>query len=212
MTSMLEEALREIGYTEDPPGSNRTKFAAEAGHAPAQPWCATFVVAMARRANVHLPSESAYTPAMAQAFKTAGLWTSIPHPGDVAFFDFPDSKDRIQHVGIVESTDPVRGTVTSIEGNTSAGNHGSQDNGGGVYRRTRPLAHAAGFGHLTSVHAPHDEEFRMDAEAKAAFAALDEKIDKALNSLAGFASDDHGKRDTTKRSGIGRILDHFHLG
>jgi hypothetical protein len=140
----IAEAKKELGYTEDPPGSNRTKFAQEAGHANGQPWCASFVVSIARRVGVTLPSESAYTPTMAAAFKAQGRLFDVPQPGDVAFFDFPDSKNRIQHVGIVESATATH--VTCIEGNTSSSAAGSQDNGGGVYRRKRALAHARGFG------------------------------------------------------------------
>ena len=146
MTSLLEEALREVGYVEEP--TNRTKYATEAGHPQGWPWCATFVVAMARRANVQLPNESAYTPMMAQGFKTAGLWSKEPRPGSLAFFNFPDSTERIQHVGIVVSSDPVKQTVLCVEGNTSPGRLGSQVNGGGVWLRTRPLKYVVGFGHL----------------------------------------------------------------
>jgi hypothetical protein len=146
VTSILEEALKEVGYTESP--VNRTKYAAEAGHLDGQPWCATFVVAMARRANVHLPNESAYTPTMAQGFKTAGLWSKEPQSGSLAFFNFPDATTRIQHVGIVVSANPAKQTVTCVEGNTSAGRLGNQVNGGGVWLRTRPLAYVVGFGHL----------------------------------------------------------------
>jgi hypothetical protein len=144
-TAFLNAARSELGYTESPSGSNRTKFAAEAGHANGQPWCATFLVAIARRVGLRLPSESAYTPAMANGFRSAGRWHSSPAPGDLAFFDFPgDSKARIQHVGIVESSTAT--TVTSIEGNTAPGTAGSQDNGGGVWRRTRPRSHVVGYG------------------------------------------------------------------
>lgn len=141
---LLAAARRELTYTESPPNSNRTKFAAEAGHANGQPWCATFVVAMARRVGLTLPSESAYTPTMAQGFKNAGRWHLTPQAGDIAFFDFPDSKHRIQHVGIVVGA--AGSYVTCIEGNTSPGDSGSQDNGGGVYTRRRPKAHAVGYG------------------------------------------------------------------
>lgn len=134
----LALAAKEIEYTESPRGSNNTKFAAIAGHANGQAWCATFVTAIANQAGVVLPVPSASTVAMAEGFKKANKWvTSNPLPGDIVFFDFPnDSKYRIQHVGIVES---VSGSdIITIEGNTSAPHSsGSQDNGGGVYRRTR---------------------------------------------------------------------------
>lgn len=168
---LLAAARSELGTTESPARSNRTAFAAEAGHANAAPWCATFIVAIARRVGLALPSESAYTPAMANGFRAAGAWHPEPRPGDLAFFDFPgDAKRRIQHVGIVESATPT--TVTCIEGNTSPGAAGSQDNGGGVYRRTRPRTHVVGYGrpHFTT---PEDDMALTDAERGRLFALLE---------------------------------------
>jgi hypothetical protein len=159
----LAAAASEIGYVEAK--TNRTKFAAEAGHANGLPWCATFVVAIARRVGLKLPSESPYTPYMAGGFKDAGSWYggvyAGPRVGDLAFFDFPDSKNRIQHVGIVES---VRGDeVICVEGNTSSGAAGPQDNGGGVYRRIRPLSYVVGFGRPTFTAPPQPvKEFPVD--------------------------------------------------
>lgn len=151
---LLAAAAADLGYTEHPPGSNRTKLAAEAGHANGYAWCATAVVAWARRAKIKLPSESAYTPTMAEGFRRAGRFHREPQVGDVAFFDFPDPKARIQHVGIVESFTAT--TVTCIEGNTSSGRAGSQDDGGGVFRRTRPRSHVVGYGRppFTGVDTP----------------------------------------------------------
>ena len=64
---VLYHAATEIGTVEGP--NNATEYAAEAGHAPHQPWCATFQVAMFRRAGMQLPSESAYTPTMYQGLR-----------------------------------------------------------------------------------------------------------------------------------------------
>lgn len=47
------------------------------------------------------------------------------------------------HVGVVRRFVP--GFVITDEGNTSAGQAGSQDNGGGAYRRVRPLKSVHGF-------------------------------------------------------------------
>lgn len=144
--AFLAEAAREIGYLEQPAGSNRTKFAAEAGHPNGQPWCATFLVAIARRTRLAVPSASPYTPAMANAFRAAGAWhTSGPQPGDWAFFDFPDSVHRIQHVAVVEAV-RADGSLTTIEGNTSPAAVGSQSNGGGVWRRHRARGLVVGYG------------------------------------------------------------------
>ena len=44
------------------------------------------------------------------------------------------SHDPVHHVAI------YAGNGVTIEGNTSSGNAGSQDNGGGVFRRKRPAS------------------------------------------------------------------------
>jgi hypothetical protein len=44
------------------------------------------------------------------------------------------------HVGVVRKVDLKRRVIWTDEGNTSSGNSGSQDNGGGSYRRIRPFA------------------------------------------------------------------------
>lgn len=138
-------ALRsEVGYLEHPPGSNKTKFAEEAGHMQGAPWCSTFLVAVARRVGLELASYNPYTPTMANQFKREGRWSTTPQVGDVAFWDFPDSKHRIQHVSVVLSFN--RTSIVDIGGNTSSDHHGSEDNGGGVFIRKRPRKWAVGFG------------------------------------------------------------------
>lgn len=141
---VLRIAAAELGTIESPAGSNRQKYSAALGR-PAEPWCADFVVWVARQAGLKLQSESAYTPSMANAFKATRTWhtDTVPRPGDLAFFNF--GAGIIRHVGIVAGWDAHAG-VTCIEGNTSPGTAGSQDNGGGVYRRTRPRYHIVGFG------------------------------------------------------------------
>jgi hypothetical protein len=140
LTTVLDAARGELGRCESPPGSNRNPYAAEAGHADGQAWCATFVVAMMRRGGVHLPSESAYTPTMANGFRGVGRWTSAPQPGAVVFFQWP-GQDRICHVGIVEAL-LGGGSIATIEGNTDSAGGGS---GGRVMRQRRRTC-IAGYG------------------------------------------------------------------
>ena len=52
----------------------------------------------------------------------------MPRPGDIIIYNFG-------HTGIVESV--AGNTITATEGNTSAGEAGSQSNGGSVFRRKR---------------------------------------------------------------------------
>lgn len=145
LRALLGSANSYIGTVENPPNSNKNPFAAIVGHANGQPWCATFCEAIAKIVGLTIPTNSAYTPRVADDFKLARQWaTDAGKPGDFALFDFPDKERGIQHIGIVESVLP--GFVITIEGNTSSGLAGSQDNGGGVYRRTRPRSFVVGFG------------------------------------------------------------------
>jgi hypothetical protein len=80
---------------------------------------------------------AAYTVAVLDAARKGKFGLSIttrPRRGDIALFDLP-AGDDVDHAGLVLSA--TRSTVTCIEGNTSSGSLGSQDNGGGCYRRTR---------------------------------------------------------------------------
>lgn len=128
--------LKDVGYTENPPGSNKNRYAPLAGHANGQPWCASFCVAKAREVGLKLPYESAYTPTLSNGFKQAGRWHTTPEPGDLIFFNWPgDGVNRIQHVGVVVEVRPTE--IVTVEGNTSSDNSGDQSNGGGVWKRVR---------------------------------------------------------------------------
>lgn len=164
---VLREARKEIGYTESPRGSNCTKFAKEAGHARCTYWCATFTSAILKRCGMHEPN-SASTAAILSAYKKRKRFDQNPRPGDVVIYDFPGGRvknDPSDHIGLVESVRPD-GRLTTIEGNTSAGNSGSQSNGGGVFRRVRERTYVVGFGH------PNYQEDELSAEDKKALAEL----------------------------------------
>jgi hypothetical protein len=141
----VSTAKKYVVTLETPSGSNKQPFAPRCGHANGQPWCASFVVAVADEVGVPLPNRSAWTPSMADGFKRAARFYQKPKRGDIGFIDFPgDNKTRVQHVVIVD--EPGSYYVRTIEGNTSSGNKGSQDNGGGVYIRYRPYDIFVGFG------------------------------------------------------------------
>lgn len=138
--ALLEVAARNLGFVEGPK-NNENPFAAVAGHANFQPWCASFVAACCRRAGVKIPNESAYTPTMANGFKQQGRYFKThPQRGDIVFFFWPNM-GRIAHVGIVESVEPD-GSIRTIEGNT---NGGGSRTGGMVVRLVRK-ANIDGFG------------------------------------------------------------------
>ena len=145
-TDYLAACRHELGYRER--SGNRTKYAAMAGHPDGQPWCATFLVAMARRVGLRLPSESAYTPAMAQGFRddvdARGVrrWSTIPKVGALAFYQWP-SLGRIAHVGVIEAV-RADGRLVVLEGNTDeAGGR----TGGQVMRKVRARTYIVGYGY-----------------------------------------------------------------
>jgi cell wall-associated NlpC family hydrolase len=138
---IIQIAAKEIGQTEKPANSNRTKYGKWAKF-DGVAWCGIFVSWVYAHAGVPLPKIGFAFPgfagtqtAMAQ-LKKWGKIVQQPEPGDIVFFDWNNDK-RVDHVGIVVQL-LSNGTVTTIEGNTSATN---QSNGGNVERRTRNLKH-----------------------------------------------------------------------
>ena len=132
---MLEVARSQVGVIEGPK-DNETIYGAFT-KTNYQAWCGALMMWCADKAGVKIPN-TVYTPAGAAAFKKAGKWADAanahPQPGDLVYFSFVAAAkptDPIQHVGIVIK-DNGDGTVTTVEGNTSADNKpkGSQNNGG----------------------------------------------------------------------------------
>lgn len=135
--SVLRIAAGEIGNTERPSNSNRTKYGAWYG-LDGNPWCMMFVQWCFAQAGTPLPHRTASCSDMLSWYRKhrPERVSAVPKPGDIVIYTFG-------HTGIVESAGA--NTVTAIEGNTSAGEAGSQSNGGGVFRRTRSKALAAAY-------------------------------------------------------------------
>ena len=135
VSTLLQIARQELGNTESPAGSNRTKYGkwfGLDGHA----WCMSFVQWCFDRAGVPLPEKTGSCGALMRAAQAADCWvTANFQPGDVVIYDFSGKQKTTQHCGIVEFPLPDYG-VQAIEGNTSQS--GSQDNGGMVCRKNRP--------------------------------------------------------------------------
>ena len=126
---VLAYARAELGKSESPAGSNRTPYGKWYGM-DGQPWCMMFVQWVFAQAGAPLPYKTASCSALLNWYQKnrPGSVRKTPQPGDIVIYNFG-------HTGIVESVGT--GTITAIEGNTSPGAAGSQDNGGMVCRRTR---------------------------------------------------------------------------
>ena len=131
---ILAVARAELGYTESPAGSNRTKYGKWFG-LDGQPWCMMFVQWCFRQAGAQdlLPALTASCGAFMRTAQDQGKWiTSGYQPGDVVIYDFPGNNVKTDHCGIVEQL--AGGGIMAIEGNTGSGNDAD---GGQVQRRVR---------------------------------------------------------------------------
>lgn len=136
MSKIVEVAEKEIGYTEIPANSNKTKYGKWFGF-DGVAWCAIFVSWVYDKAGKPLPNIGwtkgmAGCPVAVAFFKKKNMITTNPVAGDIVFFDW-NLDGRFDHVGIfVRQIDNK--TFETIEGNTSMTN---QSNGGQVMRRVR---------------------------------------------------------------------------
>ncbi len=143
-TRVLNIARSQLGYRAS--RNKRNKFGKWYGMDGVN-WCDQFVSWVGSQAAARdIIGRAAYTPAHAAWFKNRGRWGKTPRRGAIAFFDFPDSTRRIQHIGFVEAV-LSDGRIQTIEGNTRSGAGGNQAAGGGVYRRKRSRSLVVGYGY-----------------------------------------------------------------
>lgn len=146
LSRVIKAARGEIGYTENPPGSNRVKYWDDFDpRMQGQPWCVAFLYSVFLRAGERM--------AFFGGGKTASCWTllrwyreqglTVPvervQPGDIVILNFHGTQDT-EHCGLV--IEVVRypsgkiSHIVTVEGNTSTSD-GSQDNGGMVCQKRR---------------------------------------------------------------------------
>jgi hypothetical protein len=145
MSNIVTIATKEVGYSETPTNSNKTKYGKWFG-LDGVAWCGMFVSWVYDKAGVPL-GNIGFTKGFAGCqtavahFRKKGMVVTDPEPGDIVFFDW--NKDgRYDHVGIFDSFQPSRIMFWTIEGNTSLSN---QSNGGQVMRRVRNFKSAPVF-------------------------------------------------------------------
>ena len=142
MADVLDTARRELGTTESPANSNKVRYNTwyygREVSGDAYPWCMAFVQWVFDRAGKPLPYKTANCSGLLTWYQKnkQECIVSDPKPGDIIIYNF-------SHTGIVESV--ASRSITAIEGNTSAGDSGSQSNGGGVFRRTRNTIYATAY-------------------------------------------------------------------
>lgn len=133
---IIEIAENEIGYKENPPNSNLTKYGKWFGF-DGVAWCAMFVSWVYYKAgfplgNIGFLKGFAGCQTAVKHFRKTKELTIEPKEGDIVFFDW-QGDGRFDHTGIFERKID-NDFFMSIEGNTSQTN---QSNGGEVMRRKR---------------------------------------------------------------------------
>lgn len=146
---IVRVAKGEIGYSRWADEFNGTKYgrwyARAVGNdmfaASGVPYCDMFVSWVL--STVGIAWRSAYVPGREAEARARGVlidkWDV--RPGDAVTFDF-DGEGIAQHIGIVDVPPNSSGVFYTIDGNTTWGTGGPQDNGGVVARRERSMSDA----------------------------------------------------------------------
>lgn len=137
-------ARAELGTTENPPNSNKTKYGQWYG-LNGYAWCAMFVSWCFDKAGTplgHVDDDKGYRycPSAYAYWKNTNQVTKNPQPGDIVLFDW-EGDGKSDHTGIFVK-DNGDNTFTAIEGNTSLSNN---SNGGEVMERKRYYASVKAF-------------------------------------------------------------------
>lgn len=135
---MIEFAKTFIGIKEYPANSNRTQFG-EAYGFNGVPWCCIFQWYLFNKKGMVVQfyggkKTASCTTLMNWAKSKYKFYTTGYQPGDLVFYNF-DNKLDADHIGLI--TEVHNGYIMAIEGNTSPGKRGSQDNGGMVCLKKR---------------------------------------------------------------------------
>lgn len=145
LSKVLEVARGELGYTETP--VNRTKYWQDYDPAyQGQPWCVAFLWWCFAQAGERMAffggGKTASCSMLLRWYKEQGLTVPVSEvqKGDIVLLNF-NGKKTPDHCGLVElvnyADSPQNICVWTIEGNTTPGYEGSQDNGGSVASKLR---------------------------------------------------------------------------
>jgi len=175
---LIETARAEVGGTESPPGSNRTKYGAAYGW-DGVPWCVIFLWWCFRAAGLSElfcgGRKTASCGVLYSWYRAQGQTVPVSEarPGDIVLLNFYGGKDP-EHCGLILGTGD--GWVSTIEGNTSYSyNVGSQDNGGCVAYKTRLYRNIVGV-----VRPMYKDEPKTDYEGHWAEEHIRWAMDKGL--------------------------------
>lgn len=164
--AVAEAAKKDLGYSENPPNSNKTKFGERYG-LNGQPWCCIALWYWFNTAGEKMAffggAKTASCGILYRWYKEQGLTVLNKEiqVGDILILNFSGTQDT-QHCGLVVEKGKLAGTWYTIEGNTSPGLEGSQDNGGCVALKLRSVKNVVG---VCRPQYKEEEEIKIDYES-----------------------------------------------
>lgn len=145
LCKVIKVARADLGYTENPPGSNRTKYWQDYDpKMQGQPWCVAFLWWVFQQAGERMSffggGKTASCSVLLRWYREQGL--TVPEdqvqPGDIVLLNF-NGKGTPDHCGLVTEVLGNGWYVQTIEGNTTNTNKDTSNdsNGGCVAAKTR---------------------------------------------------------------------------
>lgn len=216
LSKVIEIARADLGYTEDPPGSNRTKYwDAYDPKMQGQPWCVAFLWWVFQQAGERMAffggGKTASCGMLLRWYKEQGLTVPVSEvqPGDIVLLNFHGTKDT-EHCGLVVDysirVNPKTGApefVVTIEGNTTPGLEGSQDNGGSVALKNRDYWNIVAV--CRPQYQPEEPEIVDDITGHWAEKAIRRCMERGL--LRGYPDGSFGPDKPVTRAELAVILD-----
>lgn len=151
--AVIDAARADLSYTENPPGSNMTKYG-EAYGMNGEPWCVEALWYWFNEAGERMAffggGKTASCRTLLRWYREQGLTADKQAilVGDILIQNFSgkkrDGELDTEHCGLVVEKGPLAGTWYCVEGNTSPGEEGSQDNGGCVALKMRSVKNVVG--------------------------------------------------------------------
>lgn len=143
LSKVIEVARGELGVCEEP--VNRVKYWDSYDKSyQGQPWCVAFLWWVFQQAGERMSffggGRTASCSMLLRWYREQGLTVDVSDIdiGDIVLLNFHGGKDP-EHCGLVVEKGLLAGTWYTIEGNTTPGEEGSQDNGGCVASKLRSV-------------------------------------------------------------------------
>lgn len=206
MAKVIKIARGEVGVNEYPANSNRTKYGAEYG-LDGQPWCVMFlwwcfVHGDENRAFFN-GGRTASCTTLRNLHRAEGRWFTDGkyEVGDIALMNFTGT-GTTDHCGLIVEVGP--NYYRTVEGNTSSGTSGSQDNGGAVCERVRYKKNIVGVCRPAYSRKEDPPEMPKDYEGRWSQEAIDFcKSNKIMN---GYTDGRFGPEDPLTREQLAQTI------